>query len=268
MTRTTPLNTIDLRTGGGIPLVLLHGFPLDVRMWTVCAAALPPGIRAIGVDLPGAGHSDLDGAPPALEHSAERVHDTLRGMGVGNAIVAGLSMGGYVALALADLYPGFVAGLGLVDTKSVADPDAVRANRYRIADAVEETQTVDAVLGMPAVLLSETSARERRHLFPVLESWIRSQSPAGVAWMQRAMAVRPDRTAVLEKYDAPVAVVVGEQDTLSPPAEAEHMVAAARLAGGDAMLTEIPGAGHMAPVEDPAPVAGALADLHERVRYR
>ncbi|GAB3171897.1 alpha/beta hydrolase [Myceligenerans halotolerans] len=268
MTRTTPLNTIDLRTGGGLPLVLLHGFPLDLRMWAACATALPPGIRAIGVDLPGAGHSDLDGARPALEHSAERVHDTLRGMGVGNAIVVGLSMGGYVALALADLYPGFVAGLGLVDTKSVADTDEAQANRRRIASAVEETQTVDAVLGMPAALLSDTSAIERRHLFPVLESWIRSQSPAGVAWMQRAMAVRPDRTAVLEKYEAPVAVVVGEQDRLSPRAEAEHMAAAVRMAGGDVTLTEVPDAGHMAPVEDPQMVARTLADLHRRVRDR
>lgn len=267
MTR-TPLNTTDLRVGGGVPLVLLHGFPLDVRMWTMCAAALPPGIRAIGVDLPGAGHSDLDGARPALEHSAERVHDTLRGMGVGNAIVVGMSMGGYVALALADLYPGFVAGLGLVDTKSVADTDAARANRRRIADTVEEMQTVDAVLGMPAALLSQVSAVERRHLFPVLESWIRAQSPAGVAWTQRAMALRPDRTAVLEKYDAPVAVVVGAQDTLAPRAEAEHMLAAAKLAGADVTLTEVPDAGHMAAVEDPQAVADALADLHRRVRYR
>ncbi|MBL0885790.1 alpha/beta fold hydrolase [Myceligenerans indicum] len=268
MTRTTPLNTIDLRTGGGLPLVLLHGFPLDVRMWSACAMALPPGIRAIGVDLPGAGHSDLDGARPALEHSAECVHDTLRGMGVGNAIVVGLSLGGYVALALADLYPDFVSGLGLVDTKSVADTDEVRAKRRRIANAVEESQTVDAVLGMPAVLLSEVSAAERRNLFPVLESWIRSQSPAGVAWTQRAMAARPDRTAVLEKFDLPVAVVVGAQDVLSPRDEAEHMAAAARTAGADVTLTEIPGVGHMAPVEDPQAVADALADLHQRVQAR
>ncbi|MBE1875934.1 alpha/beta fold hydrolase [Myceligenerans pegani] len=268
MTGTSPLNTINLREGIGLPLVLLHGFPLDVRMWAACAEALPPGVSAIGVDLPGAGHSDLDGAPPGLEHSAERVHDTLRGMGVGNAIVVGLSMGGYVALALADLYPGFVAGLGLVDTKSVADAEDARANRHRIANAVEETQTVDAVLGMPAALLSPTSVTERRHLFPLLESWIRSQSPAGIAWMQRAMAARPDRTPVLEKYDAPVAVVVGEHDALSPRAQAEHMVAAAKKAGADVTLTEVPDAGHMAPVEDPATVAAALTHLHERVRNR
>ncbi|GAB4083817.1 alpha/beta hydrolase [Myceligenerans cantabricum] len=268
MTGTVPLTTIDLRDGGGLPLVLLHGFPLDVRMWTACAAALPPGVRAIGLDLPGAGHSNLDGAPPSLAHSADRVHDTLRAMGVGNAIVVGLSMGGYVALALADLYPGFVAGLGLVDTKSVADDEDARANRHRIAAAVEESQTVDAVLGMPAVLLSDTSIAERRHLFPTLESWIRSQSPAGIAWTQRAMAARPDRTAVLETFHAPVAVVVGAQDTLSPRAQAEHMAAAVRKGGGEVTLTEVPDVGHLSPVEDPRAVADVLTDLHRRVRDR
>ncbi|GAA1862586.1 alpha/beta hydrolase [Myceligenerans crystallogenes] len=266
MTGNTPLNTVDLRVGGGLPLVLLHGFPLDLRMWATCAAALAPGIRAIGVDLPGAGHSDLDpGAAPALEHSAERVHDTLRGLGVGNAIVVGLSMGGYVALALADLYPGFVAGLGLVDTKSTADGTEALANRHRIAGTVERDQTVDAVLGMPAALLSARSLAERRTLVPTLEAWIRAQSPAGVAWVQRAMAARPDRTAVLEKYEAPVAVVVGVEDKLAPLDQAEHMAAAATRGGGDVTLTAVPDAGHMAPVEDPAAVAGALSLLHERV---
>lgn len=260
-----PLNVSDFRDGGGLPLVLLHGFPLDMRMWAACARELPPGIRAIGVDLPGFGHSDLDGAPaPALEHSAERVHHTLRGMGVGNAIVVGLSLGGYVALALADLYPGFVAGLGLVNTKSVADDDAARTGRLRVVAAVEESQTIDAVLGMPSAMLSETSAQRRRHLFPTMDAWIRSQAPASVAWTQRAMAARPDRTAVLETYGGPVVVIAGEEDTLAPPEHAEHMAAAARRSVGEVTLTGIPGVGHMSPIEDPQAVAAALGALHER----
>jgi len=178
-----------------VPLVLLHGFPLDHRMWAACAGYLPPGIRAIGVDLPGAGHSDLDGYPPSIEHMADAVYRTMIAAGEGNAIVVGHSMGGYVALALAERHPGFVAGLGLVNTKSTADTEEVRAKRLRIAAAADASQTVDAVLGMPANLVGATSTERRRHLFPVLDSWIRAQSPAGVAWAQRAMAARPDRTA-------------------------------------------------------------------------
>ncbi|MFI6426587.1 alpha/beta fold hydrolase [Promicromonospora sp. NPDC050880] len=264
------LATYPLHEGGGLPLVLLHGFPLDHRMWATCAQHLPPGTRAIGVDLPGAGHSDLDGYAPSIEHAADCVYRTMVEQGEGNAVVVGHSMGGYVALALAERHPGFVAGLGLVGTKSTADTDEARAKRLRIAAAADDSQTVDAVLGMPAALVGTTTTEHRRQLFPVLDSWIRAQSPAGVAWAQRAMAARPDRTAVLERFDAPVAVVVGTEDTITPLAEAEHMVRAAAgspsgATTGDAALTVVPGVGHMSVVEDPQAVAAALALLHNQV---
>lgn len=266
---TRNLATFTLHDGGGVPLVLLHGFPLDHRMWAACAKHLPPGVRAIGVDLPGAGHSDLDGYPPSIEHAADSVYRTMIGQGEGNAVVVGHSMGGYVALALAERHPGFVAGLGLVDTKSTADSEEARAKRLRIAAAADADQTVDAVLGMPADLVGATSTVHRRHLFPVLDAWIRAQSPASVAWSQRAMAARPDRTGVLERFDAPVAVVVGAEDSITPLAEAEHMVRAAgspsSLSAGDATLTLVPGVGHLSVVEDPQAVAAALGLLHTQV---
>jgi pimeloyl-ACP methyl ester carboxylesterase len=263
------LATFTLHEGGGVPLVLLHGFPLDHRMWAACAAFLPPGTRAIGVDLPGAGHSDLDGFQPSIDHAADWVYRTMIAAGEGNAVVVGHSMGGYVALALAERHPGFVAGLGLVSTKSTADTDEARDRRIRVAAAADASQTVDAVLSMPAALVGSTTTERRRHLFPLLDSWIRAQSPAGVAWAQRAMAARPDRTAVLERFDAPVSVVVGAEDTITPLAEAEHMVRAAGTASGrtagDAALTIVPGVGHMSVVEDPQAVAAALGLLHSHV---
>jgi len=265
MTTTSALlATFPLHDGAGTPLLLLHAFPLDHRMWSAAAEALPEGVRAIGVDLPGQGHSDLGGVPPRIEDVADAVYRTMREQGEGNAVVVGLSMGGYVALALAERHPGFVVGLGLVDTKSTADLDAARANRLRIADAVVEGQTLDPVLSMPGALLGATSAEKRRHLFPLLESWIRAQSPAGVAWAQRTMAARTDRTDVLRHFDGPVAVVVGAEDQLTPLVEAEHMVHAAV----DAALTVVPAVGHMSAVEDPATVAAALGLLHRRVAER
>ncbi|AEG44971.1 alpha/beta fold hydrolase [Isoptericola variabilis] len=264
MTTTPTLATYALRDGAGVPLVLLHGFPLDHRMWVATAQALPEGIRTIGVDLPGQGHSDVGGLPESLDDAAEAVYRTLRDQGEGNAVVAGLSMGGYVALALAERHPGFVHGIGLVDTKSTADSEEARANRLRIADEAVNDQTIAPVLSMPAKLLGPTSILERRNLFPAVEAWIRAQSPTGVAWAQRAMAARPDRTRVLEEYDGPVAVVVGAEDKITPLAEAEHMVHAAR----DATLTVVPNAGHMSAVEEPAAVAAALARLHRRVTHR
>ncbi|GAA4721488.1 alpha/beta hydrolase [Isoptericola chiayiensis] len=257
------LATTVLRDGAGPPLVLLHGFPLDLRMWRPVAEALPAGIRVIGVDLPGQGHSDLDHLPPSLDAAADAVHATLRAQGEGNAVVVGLSMGGYVALALAERHGDFVHGLGLVDTKATADTPEARDNRRKIARDVEDTQTVDAVRGMPAKLLGPTSELERRALYPAVDHWIRSQSPTGVAWAQRAMAARPDRTAALADFDGPVAVVVGAEDDITPVDDARHMVEAAR----HGVLTVVPNAGHLTALEEPAAVAKALADLHHRAAH-
>lgn len=261
------LATFTLHDGGGVPLVLLHGFPLDHRMWAACAAHLPPGVHAVAVDLPGAGHSDLEVCPPNLDHAADTVYRTMVAAGEGNAVVVGHSMGGYVALALAERHPDFVVGLGLVSTKATADAEAAHAKRLRVAAEVDATQTVDAVLGMPADLVGSTSTKHRRHLFPVLDAWIRAQSPASVAWSQRAMAARPDRTGVLERFDAPVAVVVGAEDAITPLDEAEHMVRAAGsgASGGVATLTVVPGAGHLSVVEEPQAVAEVLGLLHTQV---
>jgi pimeloyl-ACP methyl ester carboxylesterase len=265
-TTMTPMPTLaltEMRDGGGVPLVLLHAFPLDHRMWRAAAEELPPGIRAIAVDLPGQGQSDLGGLVPSLELAADAVHRTLHDQGIANAVVAGVSLGGYVALALAERHPGFVAGLGLIDTRSTADTDEGRANRLRMAHEVEMSQSVQPVLAMPPGLLGETSLKERRHLLPTLEAWVRGQAPAGIAWAQRAMAARPDRTHVLMVFDGPVSVIVGAEDGVTPVSEAEHMV----RASADGALTVVPSVGHLGVVEDPATVAAALALLHRRVRH-
>ncbi|GAA1989848.1 alpha/beta fold hydrolase [Isoptericola halotolerans] len=255
------LATFQLRDGAGVPLVLLHGFPLDHRMWAAMVDELPPGPRIVAVDLPGHGHSDLGHLPPSLDAAADLVHTTLRGQGEGHAVVVGLSMGGYVALALAERHPEFVRGLGLVDTKSTADDDEVREVRQQVAAAVTSSQNLDAVIGMAAKLLGPTSERERRVHYPAVYEWIRSQSVAGVAWAQRAMAARPDRTAVLRSFTGPVAVVVGDEDRITPEEDAQHMVDAAV----DATLTVVPGAAHLSALEEPAVVAKALVDLYGRV---
>ncbi|ROS23200.1 alpha/beta fold hydrolase [Cellulomonas sp. PhB150] len=246
--------------GDGLPVVLVHGFPLDHRMWLAVAAALP-GTRAVhAVDLPGTpGH--LAALPePSVEASAASVAAALAQAGIGRAVVAGMSMGGYVALALAEAHPGLVAALALVDTKSTADPDDARANRLRIADEAEAAGSVAPVRPMATTLVGESTRAGRPAVSEQIAAWIEDQSPAGVAWSQRAMAARPDRTAVLRAFAGPVAVVVGDEDDLTPIDAAEHMVAAA----ADAQLVVVPRAGHMAAAEQPEAVAAALGDLAQR----
>jgi pimeloyl-ACP methyl ester carboxylesterase len=243
--------------GAGLPLVLLHGFPLDHRMWDDVAARLPAGRPVLAVDLPGTPGHATDLPEPALEASADLVADQLRAAGVERAVIAGLSMGGYVALALLERHPELVAGLALVDTKSTADTPEARANRLRVADEAQESGSVDPVRAMPSSLLGETTRTARPDLTDTVAGWIGDQEPAGIAWSQRAMAARPDRSQVLIDYDGPVAVLVGDEDTVTPVAAAEHMVAITPYA----RLVVIPRAGHLSSVEQPVPVAEALADL-------
>src|SRR5690606_7151399 len=117
------------------------------------------------------------------------------------------------------------------------------------------------VLSMRRSLLGETSRANREDLVERLDTWIRDQGPAGVAWCQRAMAPRPDRLDAIAGFEGPMVVVVGDEDGLSAVAEAQKVVDAAK----DAELVVVPRAGHMTTNEAPEPVAAALAALLRRV---
>ena len=271
MTTNGMLQVHTLRRGraGRLPLVLLHGFPLDHRMWSDVVDLLAGDPTVLAPDLPGFGTSpsgpDVAGAfgadgPPSLETVADAVAAALRADGVDRAVVGGLSLGGYVAMALVERHPDLVAGLALIDTKSTADDDAARQNRLRIAATVRAEARIDAVLGMRSALLGATNRVARPDLVQRLEGWIRDQGPAGVAWIQEAMAARPDRTAVLAGYRGPAVVVVGEEDEIAPVSAARAMVEAL----ADAELVIVPGAGHMTSNESPEPVASALSGLLAR----
>ncbi len=253
-----------LHAGGtGVPLVLLHAFPLDTRMWQDVAALLGGGdAPVLAVDLPGMGTAVGPALPePSLEHAADAVAAALALAGHHRAVVAGLSMGGYVAMALAERHAGLIAGIGLLDTKATADAPEARVNRLRVADAVESSGALDEVLPMATSLLGATSRAQRPDLADRVAGWIRGQRPEGVAWSQRAMAARPDRTAALAAVDVPALVLVGAEDEATPMAQAELMADALRV-----RPVIVPGAGHLTAIEAPEAVAAALTALTDRVR--
>ena len=264
------LHTVRQGGPGALPLVLLHGFPLDHRMWLDVTDLLAGDRTVLAPDLPGFGASPVgpavaealgaDPGTPSLEVMADAVAAVLRAAGVSRAVVGGLSMGGYVAMALVERHPDLVAGLALIDTKATADDDAARATRLQVAETVVAEMRVDAVFGMRTARLGATNRIARPDLVERLEMWIGDQGPHAVAWAQRAMAARPDRTAVLAAYRGPSVVVVGDQDELSPVEAARHMVEALR----EAELVVVPRAGHMTTNESPEPVAAALTALLRR----
>ena len=266
------VHTVRRGDPSALPLVLLHGFPLDHRMWHDVVDLLATDRTVLALDLPGFGASPggpdvaeavgADVAVPSLDVMADGVAATLRSVGAARAVVAGLSLGGYVAMALVERHPELVAGLGLVSTKSTADQEQGRAKRLAIAETVLAEWRVDAVLGLRTSLLGATNRISRPDLAERMEGWIRDQGPAAVAWAQRAMAARPDRTAVLAGFLGPAVVVVGEEDEVAPVADAEHMAQALH----DASLVVVPRAGHMTTNESPEPVAAALPELLRRAQ--
>jgi pimeloyl-ACP methyl ester carboxylesterase len=248
----------------GLPVVLLHAFPLERSMWVPVVERLSAAsVPVLNVDLPGLGGSPLPDpdSGPDLDVSADAVVTLLDRHEVARAVVAGVSMGGYVALALARRHPGRLAGLALVDTKAAADTPDARANRERIAQAVLGDAGARALAPMIDGLLGPTSHRERPELVARVAEGLAAARPEGVAWSQRAMAGRPDATDALRAVRVPVAVLVGAEDSLTPPEQAHA------LADGlpDAVLSVLSCAGHLSPLEAPDAVAGAVLALLLRV---
>ena len=250
--------------GHGVPVVLLHAFPLERSMWTPVADRLAAaGVATVRPDLPGLGDSPLpDAGPPDLAVGADAVIALLDRLGVARAVVAGVSMGGYVALALARRHPERLAGIALIDTKAEADAEPARADRERVAVAVTGPEGTAVLAPMLDVQLGATSRSGRPELVARVAADLAAARPPGVAWSQRAMAARPDATAELPAIAVPAAVVVGEEDGLTPPTGARTLAAALP----DAVLTVVPRSGHLSPLEAPDAVAAALLALLLRTR--
>ena len=235
------------------PLVLLHAFPLDSRMFDAVRDALAAKARLLTPDLRGFGTGPALGDPlpePDLGLLADDVLAELDGLGIDRAILGGVSMGGYVAMAVLRRHPERVAGLLLVDTRSGAD-DAAALDRRR--SAAERADSGNIASGSDAVapLLADGTASAVRDRLAVIAGGVPA---ATVGWAQRAMAARPDSTELLASTSVPVLVVVGEKDAITPPAAARQMAAAAP----EAELVELPGVGHLSPAEDPVGFADAV----------
>ncbi len=247
-----------------VPLVLLHAFPLDAGMWRPVVGELDVGSPLVVPDLPGLGAADLPEGEPDLAVSADLVAAELEAAGHRHAVLAGVSMGGYVVMEFARRHRDRLAGLALIDTKAEADGEAALANRERVAREVTGEQGTTVLLPMLDGLLGATSLAQRPQVVDAVRAAVLAARPEGVAWSQRAMARRRDSLDLLASLDVPAAVMVGEEDTLSPLAQARAMADALP----DAVLTVLPRAGHLAAVETPRAVAAALTALLVRVRPR
>jgi len=244
-----------------LPVLLLHAYPVQGAMYRPQIAALGSKYRFIVVDHRGFGTSGLGHAADAtpMSQMADDALAVLDALKIDQAVVAGVSMGGYVSMEVLRRAPHRVKGLVLSDTQSGADDDAGRAKREDAAKkALESGMQGVADAMVPKLLAASASADTRARV----TEWILGNSPAGAAAAQRGMARRNDSADVLSQYEGPALVVVGEKDELIPPEKAKKMAAQLK----HATLAVIAGAGHLPNVEAPDEFNRELDAFLSRIR--
>jgi len=244
--------------GEGLPVVLVHGFPLDRAMWEAQILALAQEFEVISPDLRGFGKSTLEPRDAEMgvdmQRYAEDVLATLDALGVKEPVVlAGFSMGGYVAWQVALAHPNRLRGLALCDTRAAGDTEEAAAGRRKMAEAVLAAGSPEAALGMLEKLLAPETHELRPDIVTAVKDIICRQSPEAIAAAQRGMARRPDVRGELAKIACPAMCLVGLADAISKPNEMAEIAAALP----NAKFVEVAG-GHMTPMENPAAVTEAL----------
>lgn len=252
--QTINVNSIRLayeRRGKGTPLVLLHGYPLDHHLWDNIAPLLEDTFDLILPDLRGFGGSSTVDSFYSMEDMASDIAALLDHLGIQMTVIAGHSMGGYVALAFARLYPERVRGFGLVSSQVVADNEERKQGRYKSAAEVADKGIASVVETMTPKFTSDARLQE------FARKSMEEQQPAAYVGALKAMAERVDSTPLLSSLAVPVVVIHGDADALIPIDRAREVKAA--LPG--AHLVEISGAGHMPMMESPDTTAEALKQL-------
>lgn len=220
-------------------IIWIHGFPLSSLVF-----AKQRTIEGFAPDLPGFGSAPAPQRDSTMDDYARAILRTMDEKKIARAVFAGLSMGGYIAFALARLAPRRVSGLILIDTRETPDDAAGKKGRYETIGKVKEKGVSVVVDAMLPKMLTPSAA-------PGLVSEAReimmASSPAGVLAALKAIAERPDSTETLRTMTVPVLVVVGDSDTITPPADAQRMAKLAR----NATLVTIRGAAHLSNLEQP-----------------
>ena len=268
---------LHVRTAGSGDgtIVFIHGFPFDGSIWNLQLEALPPGWRGVAPDLRGFGHSPLGvGSLPrgreggagvaypeeavlSMDVAAADVAELIERYADGPAVVCGMSMGGYVAFALLRQRPELVRGLILMDTRPGPDDDEGRENRRRMASTVRTAGSAPVAAAMLGSLISDTTRQHHPDLVGKLRSIMEGTAPETIVAALAGMAARHDFTHELPQLDLPALVLVGAEDTITPPDLSRAMAAALPRA----RLEIIDGAAHLPGLEKAPVVNRLIADF-------
>ena len=256
----TDLNYVD--EGRGPVLLLVHGFPLDHTMWQYQIADLKDEMRVIAPDLRGFGMSGVTAGTVTMAQMADDLAGLLDALRISEPVYfCGLSMGGYVAWQFIERHRKRLAGVILCDTRAVADTPKERETRLETAEKVVKEGPGFIAEAMPKRLFAERTHQEQPKVVQETREVIRRTAPEGIAAAARGMAARPDVSGKLGGMEIPALVIVGSEDAISKAEEMRTIAEELPIS----MFVEIPGAGHMSPLEAPDVVNRAISDFVSRM---
>lgn len=232
--------------GQGAPLVLIHAFPTDQRLWAAQQEGLKAYFRVITLDLWGFGESSaVDGNAVTMGDYADEIKQLLDYLNLSKAIIAGESMGGYIAFAFLDKYPNQVAGLVLSNTQAIADNEEIKAIREKVASEILTNGADSFIKGFMSKALSLDSPEQAKLLLTTILSMQKSTAFASAL---RGMALRSDMTKLLTATpNLPILIITSDQDKIIPPKQSLDMHALAK----NSQLAVIASAGHLSNLEQP-----------------
>ena len=238
--------------GSGKPFIFVHGYPLDHTIWLPLVPELEKHARLILPDLRGHGQSPAPVGVYSMELLAADLLALMDEMGLEKAVIAGHSVGGYIALHFTRDYPERLAGLVLVASHCFSDPPERKQIRLDTAEKVERTGKTDFIAeSMLPNLTPDKVLQEKLRLI------IEKAKPAGVAGILRGMAQRNDTCEVLSNLNVPTVIIAGELDKHLSIEKAQQMADMMKKP----WLEIIPGAGHMPMMEVPQKVSQILLSL-------
>jgi len=245
---------------GALPVVFIHGFPFSHAMWAPQLDVVARRHRAVAYDLRGHGQSDVGDGQYTIEGHVDDLLALLDHLGIGKAVLVGLSMGGYVALRAVEKSPGRCRGLVLADTRSEADGNEAKLKRAAGAVAVKRDGAAAFADGFVRAVFAPGTFKSRPEAVEGIRLIMAATDPLAIAGNLIAMAGRTDTTEALASITVPTLILVGAHDAVTPPDAARAMQA--RIPGAD--LHMVPGAGHLANVENPESFNARLMEFLER----
>ena len=242
------------------PLILLHGYPFDHSLWHATIASMGAGIRIFAPDLPGFGKTPALEAEPSMDAMADWVAEYMDERGLSSAVVAGMSMGGYVALAFAERHPKRLLGLGLISTQAAADSEEARQGREAMIKRIAKEGPVVAAEAVSQKMFGKSKSPK-----PELLEYPRDGAVAagakGLTWALRAMANRPDRSELVRSLELPVFFAHGREDQIVPLEKAQQLADTSR----DPHYVSLK-YGHATPLESPDYLAAGLVKFMDHIK--